>query len=187
MAGCESPHLGLAASVGGLAVRAPPFGGVGDRGFPGFAVTVVPWCAAGSSTVTGVATTRGDRDSNCDWGDRFRHSRHGFRNLVTVSALPSQCLHSRHSCRRLAAIIVIPSRFLRFHPVSVAPITVVGVMFVPGVVAAGWVVAAATTVTGVTTTRGDRDSNCDRGDRFRHSRRSHCHLVTVSALPSQCL
>ena len=117
--------------------------------------------------MTGVATTRGDRDSNCDRGDGFRHPSHSFRNLVTV--------------------VVIPSRFLRFHPVSVAPITVVGVTVVPGVVAAGWVVAAAATVTGVTTTRGDRDGNCDRGDGFRHPSHSHCHLVTVSALPSRLL
>lgn len=40
-------------------------------------------------------------------------------------------------------------------------------------------------MTGVTTTRGDRDSNCDRGDRFRHPSHSHCHLVTVSIILSQ--
>ena len=55
-----------------------------------FAVTVVLWCAAGGSTVTGVTTTRGDRDSNCDRGDGFRHPSHSFRNLVTVVVIPSR-------------------------------------------------------------------------------------------------
>ena len=54
-----------------------------------FTVTAVLCCAVvvAAITVTGVATTRGDRDSNCDCGDGFRHSSHSFRNSVTVVAV----------------------------------------------------------------------------------------------------
>ena len=57
-----------------------------------FTVTVVPWCAAGGNTVTGVATTRGDRDSDCDCGDGFRHSSHSHCHLVAVSVILSRLL-----------------------------------------------------------------------------------------------
>ena len=40
-----------------------------------------------ATTVTGVATTRGDRDSNCDRGDGSRHSSHSHCHLVTVVAV----------------------------------------------------------------------------------------------------
>ena len=43
-----------------------------------------------ATTVTGVATTRGDRDSNCDCGDGFRHPSHGCCNPVTVVAAEPQ-------------------------------------------------------------------------------------------------
>lgn len=37
-------------------------------------------------SVTGVTTTRGDRDNNCDRGDGSRHSSHSCCNPVTVVA-----------------------------------------------------------------------------------------------------
>ena len=42
-------------------------------------------------TVTGVATTRGDRDNNCDRGDGFRHSHHGCCDSVTVCGVTGCC------------------------------------------------------------------------------------------------
>ena len=53
-----------------------------------------------ATTVTGVATTRGDRDSNCDRGDGFRHPSHSFRNLVTVVVIPSRFVVRRFVVRR---------------------------------------------------------------------------------------
>ena len=66
-----------------------------------FTVTVVPWCVAGGSTVTGVTTTRGDRDSNCDRGDGFRHPSHSHCHLVTVIARSSSITAVRFRLFRL--------------------------------------------------------------------------------------
>ena len=60
--------------------------------------------AQAATTVTRKTTTRGNRDNNCDYGDRIRHPSHSYRDSVTVIVIQSQLLSSSHSYRHNAAI-----------------------------------------------------------------------------------